>query len=146
MLTAQTLLLTALTVSQPSPDHVKSVFEHYYQGEGAIVLADAYLCSDIEKKKKDTKYDCLLQAGAEGAKGDQVYVYMTFLVPKGMEKDLMVQAIHNGVVRQTRDFKVKGSFIRARSWRRFSLKKSGTWEFKILDGATELKTLRISAE
>lgn len=146
MLISQTLFALAMSISQPTSDQVNSVFEHYWDGEGDTILADALLCSEIERKKKETKFDCITAAANTVNKGDRVNVYMTFLVPKGQEKELMVQATHNGVVRETRDVTVKGKFIRARTWKTFSLRKSGTWEFKIIDGARVLKTLTVQAE
>jgi hypothetical protein len=141
---AQALLV--LSISQPAPDAVKAVFEHYFKGQGkGAVLAEAYLCKKIETAKGETQNDCLEAAGESGAKGDKVEVYMTFLVPKGDEAELMVQAVHNNIVRTTRDVKVNGTTIRYRTWRTFTLEKPGKWEFRIVnpsDGTT-LKALAI---
>jgi hypothetical protein len=148
MIWTQALLLLSMTSAQPAPDAVKAVFEHYFRGQGkGAVLADAYLCKKIDTQKGDTQNDCLEVAGDAGAKGDKVEVYMTFLVPKGDEAELMVQAVHNNVVRTTRDVKVNGTTIRYRTWRTFSLEKPGKWEFRIVnpaDGST-LKALAIDA-
>ncbi len=146
MLTSQILLLATLSVSQPTPDQIKSVFEYHYKGEGDPIVADAFLCSELEKKKKDTKWDCITRTGTTATKGAAVNVYLYFLVPKGVEKELMVQALHNGVVRQTKDFTIKGRYLRERTWKQFTLKKAGKWEFKVLDGANVMKTIAVDVE
>ena len=146
MLTSQILLLATLSTAQPTPDQIKAVFEYHYGGEGDPILADAFLCSEMEKKKKETKWDCLTKTGESTAKGDTVNVYMYFLVPKGTEKELMVQALHNGVVRQTKDFTIKGRWLRERTWKGFTLRKTGKWEFKIRNGETVLKSVTVNVE
>ena len=47
--------------------------------------------------------------------------------------------------RSTKDFKVKGQGMRTRTWKAFTLKKPGEWEFKILKGSEAVKTLTITA-
>jgi hypothetical protein len=146
MIWTQALMALSMTAAQPAPEHVKSVFEHYFHGQGkGAVLAEAFLCKKIETLKGDAQNDCLEVASDAGTKGDKVDVYMTFLVPKGDEAELMVQAVHNNVVRTTRDVKVNGTTIRYRTWRSFTLEKPGKWEFRIVnpaDGST-LKALAI---
>lgn len=142
-----TLVALTLTAAPPTPEAAKSVIDFFYEGQGqAPVLVEAILCKDIEKKNKDTKFDCLSTFEGKVGKSDTVNVYLTFLVPKGDEKELMIQASHEGVVRATKDVKIKGQGLRTRTWRGFSASKPGTWEFKVLDGATVLKTLTIDAE
>lgn len=146
MLQAATILALSLT-SAPTGDQVKSVLDYFYNGQGQpAILADANLCQTIEKKAKDRKFDCLATYGTTAKKGDTVNVYLTFLVPKGDQAELMVQALHNGVVRSTKDVTVKGGGIRTRTWRAFTLKKPGKWEFKVLKGSEAIKTLTITAE
>ena len=147
MLTTTVLLSLTLQASPPTGAQVKAVMDFYYKGQGQpAVLADASLCKDIERKKKETKYDCNEEFGASASKGDTVNVYMTFMVPRDDTADFMVQAALDGVVRSTKDVEVKGNFWRARTWKAFTLKKAGKWEFKILKGADVLKTLTITAE
>ncbi len=142
-----TLLALTLTSAPPSPEAAKSVIEFFYDGQGqAPVLADAVLCKDIERKDKDKKFDCLAKYGATVPQGETVNVYLTYVIPHGDEKELMIQASHEGVVRATKDVKIKGQGLRTRTWRGFKVSKPGKWEFKVLDGATVTKTLTITAE
>ncbi len=142
-----TLIALTLTAAPPTPDAAKSVIDFFYNGQGQPpVLVEGVLCKDVEKKNKETKFDCNEAFGAEASKGETVNVHLTYLVPKGDEKELMIQAVHDGVVRATKDVKIKGQGLRTRTWRAFTLKKEGKWEFKVLDGATVLKTFTIEAQ
>ncbi len=146
MLQAATLIALSLTAA-PTGDQVKSVLDYFYMGQGQpAILADANLCQTNEKKVKERKFDCTTAFGTSAKKGETVNVYLTFLVPKGDEAEFMVQSLHNGVVRSTKDVTVKGGSIRSRTWRAFTLKKAGKWEFKVLKGTEVIKTLSITAE
>lgn len=137
------LFLLALSPSQPAPDQVKAVFEHYWEGQGkGIVIAEAFLCAKIEQKDKDKKYDCVERV-TSAKKEDKVDVYIVYLLPKGEEKEIQIQAALDGTVRETKDVKINGSFIRGRTYRNFTLKKAGKWEFKIMDGSTTLQAVSV---
>jgi hypothetical protein len=146
MLNTTVLLSLALHAAPPTGDQVKSVLDYFYNGQGKpAILVDAVLCKDIERKNKDTKYDCNETFGDSADKGATVNVYLTFLVPKGDSAEFMVQAVLDGVVRSTKDVEVKGQGIRSRTWKAFTLKKEGKWEFKVLSGADAIKTVSITA-
>lgn len=146
MLNTTLLLSLALQAAPPTGEQVKSVLDYFYNGQGQPpILVDAVLCKDIERKNKETKFNCNEAFGDTGSKGDTVNVHMTFLVPKGDEAEMMVQAVLDGVVRSTKDFKVKGGSMRNRTWKAFTLKKPGKWEFRILKGSETIKTLAITA-
>ncbi len=143
-----TLILTAsMSVAQaePSREDVKAVFDHYYNGNKAI-LVEAVLCKTIETKDKETRHDCKETFGSQAAKNDRVAVYVVALVPRNAESNLMLQASHNGVVRSTRDIKLVGkNWFRARGWRQFRLSKPGKWSFKVLnEDGTTLKSMSVT--
>lgn len=144
MLSAQLLLFAALVGAPPSPAEVKAVLGHYFSGSGPI-LADAVLCKTIEREDEATKWDCTEAYGATAKKGDTVYVHLTFLVPKSETHDLMIQAAHAGTVRTTKDITVKGTYLRHRLFRAFTLQKAGRWEFYVRDADKVLRTLTIEA-
>ena len=138
------LMIAALSTAQPTSEQVKAVLDHYFLGSGAV-LAEAVLCKTIEKEDEATKWNCIEAYGSSAAKGDTVFVHMTFLVPKGQTEDLMIQAAHDGNVRTTKDITVKGSYFRHRLFRGFTLHKAGLWEFHIRDSDKVFETLRIEA-
>jgi hypothetical protein len=144
---AQLTLAFSMTISQPSPESIKSVWDHFYKGQGkGAVLGEAILCKKVEQKVKETKFDCVEEMGESAAKGDTVNVWVAFLVPKDdMIETITVQALHEGQIRETKDLKLKGESPRTRTWSAFTLKKAGKWEFKIQDGDKVLKTLSINA-
>lgn len=146
VLLTETLLIATLFTTQPTPDQVKAVFDYHYQGQGQeLVLSDALLCKTIEKKDKARKNDCVETYGASADKGELVQIYLMGVLPKGAKADLMIQAVHEGVVRSTKDVTMEGSYIRSRTWTGFSLKKPGTWEFRVMQGTKVLKTLTLEA-
>ncbi len=136
-----TLLLTtsiyAGQVPEPSAKEVKTVLDYYYQGERPI-LAEVYLCAKVEEKDKETKHNCVERFGSTAAKGDVVYVYIVAMVPRKQKGELMVQAIHDGVVRSTKDITLTGRWFRSRAWRAFALRKPGKWDFKVLGGSGKI--------
>jgi hypothetical protein len=140
-------MVLSMSVSQPAPDQIKSVWEHFYKGQGkGAVLADAVLCKTVEQKDKEKKYDCVEELGETAAKGDTVNVWVAFLVPKDDKiETITVQALLDGQVRETKDLQLKGESWRSRTWTAFTLKKAGKWEFKIQDGDKTLKTMSITA-
>ena len=144
MLSAPLWMVATLISTQPTPEQVKAVLDHYFLGTG-VVLADAVLCKTIEKEDEVTKWDCKEAYGLRAVKGDTVFVYLTFLVPKGETKDLMIQAAHDGTVRTTKDITVKGTYFRHRLFRAFTLQKLGRWDFHIRDADEVLHTLSIEA-
>ncbi len=146
MLLNQTLLIATLFAAPPTSDQVKAVFDYHYQGQGQeLVLADAVLCKTIEKKDKARKNDCAETYGSSAAKGDTVLVYLTGVLPKGAKTELMIQAVHEGVVRTTKDVTLEGKYIRARTWKGFGVRKTGAWEFRIIQGSKTIRTLKLNA-
>ena len=142
------MFLTALTFlalgAPPSPEAVKSVFDHFYTGT-EVVVAEVFLCKDIEVKDKEHLYDCNVTFEDKAAKGDKVAVYVIALVPRSVEKELTIQALHDGVVRTTKDMVLKGNknLPRKRRYARFVVSKPGNWSFIVRDGSQiiEQKTL-----
>jgi hypothetical protein len=146
-LVSATLITGLLTAAPPTSEQVKAVFDHYYAGQGrGAVLVDTLLCRDIEKAKKETKYDCVATFEGSAKVGDDVNVYLVLLVPEGDTEELMVQAAHEGVVRETRDVSVTGRVPRSRTWKSFKLSKPGKWEFVVRRGTVELIRKSIQAE
>lgn len=145
---APVAMVLSLSVSQPAPDAIKSVWEHFYKGQGkGAVLADAVLCKTVEQKDKEKKFDCAEEQGDTAKKGDTVNVWVAFLVPQGDKiETITVQALLDGQVRETKDLQLKGESWRSRTWAAFSLKKAGKWEFKVNDGDKTLKSLSVTAE
>lgn len=144
MLSIALFMVATLSSAQPTSDQAKAVLDHYFSGSGAV-LADAILCKTIEREDEATKWDCKEAYGEAALKGETVYVYLTFLVPKGDTEDLMIQAAHDGTVRTTKDITVKGSYFRHRLFRAFTLHKVGRWDFHVRSSERIFRTVSIEA-
>jgi len=139
--------ITALAIAQPAPEQIKAVWDYYQKGQGkGAILADAVLCKTVEQKAADTKFECAEPLGESAPKDTLVNVWVAFLVPKGdTVESVVVQALLDGQVRETKDLKLKGETNRTRTWTAFSLKKAGKWEFRVMDKDKVLKSLSITA-
>lgn len=138
--------MATLFSAQPTSDQVKAVFDYHYSGAGQeLVLADVVLCKTIEKKDKATRNDCKETFAATASKGETVLVYLTGVLPKGAKTEIMIQAVHEGVVRSTKDVTLEGKYFRTRTWKGFGLSKTGAWEFRVIQGSKTIKTLKVTA-
>ena len=136
-------LFVGLVTAAPSSEEVRAVYDHYLNGSG-VVLADVLLCKTVEKKDPKRKYECAEVYGTQVEKGKLVNVYLTALVPKDEKVSLMVQALHEGVVRSTKDIELDGRTLRRRTWKGFSVTKTGAWTFVVRNGDEVLKELSIN--
>lgn len=134
---------SAAAAELPTSDEVKKVLDFYYDGKGlGVVLIEAKMCRDIEREG-DLKNECAGQiAGQPINKGDEVYLWMSFMVPSGDEKQkIIVQFDNGGVTRMVRNLEISGS-LRYRTWRKLVFDRSGQWSAKIVHdqeaGAREL--------
>lgn len=141
------LLAAALISAPPTEEAVKAVFDHFYSGS-ELVLADVVLCKEIEQEDKKRKYECNETFEEKAEVGATVYVYLTALVPRETTHEIMVQALHEGMVRTTKDLTMKGSkhVPRGRKFARFVASKPGTWQFTVRNEATVLKTVQLTVE
>lgn len=146
-LAAAGFMNTAIANERPSSEAIKDVVNYYFQDESAEpILADMKICSEIHKSGAE-KYNCSGELDKNNLpKGENVYVWMNYLVPKGQKAQLLMQVNHSGITRSTHNFEVAGG-IRYRVWKQIRLNKSGEWNLPILldseTGITELTTLDI---
>lgn len=132
--------------SIPSADEAFRVINYYYHGKGlGVVLAESRICQDIHKHGA-AKYDCkneIIEFGplkADGSPpdvihrvelGQSVYVWMSFLVPLGVEKEIYLEFNHGGETKRTSGhLSIKGA-LRYRTWSKFTPEETGDWEVKI---------------
>ena len=147
-------IATVLTLSgaaladAPSQDAVKSVWDHYLKGQGGgAVLGEFVACLEVDtKRKSETAFECVKKAEGTVPKDTKLYAWTAWLVPKGDEHEFMVQYKHNGVVRSTKDQKVKGKLIRNRTYTYMTARKAGTWEIVIMSGGKEVGSASVTVE
>lgn len=134
------------TVTAPSADAVKNVWEYFNKGQGqGPVLADWKVCLDVHKKG-ESAFECTEEIPAEGVKaGTMVMLWQAYIVPQGDKyEDLAIQVKHNDVIRETKDVKVEGKTWRSRTWNGVRLSKPGKWNLVIMKGEQVLKSIPVN--
>lgn len=132
----------------PAADAVKQVWAYYYHGQGgAPVLADFVPCLEVDTEKgSETQYECTKPAEGPLPKGTKVSAWTAWLVPEGDKDTVMVQWVHDGIVRTTRDIEIAGTGFRYRTYSSKTLSKPGRWEIVILYGTTEIARKAVVVE
>lgn len=143
---------SAFAAEIPTSQEVKKVLDFYYDGKGlGVVLIESRMCRDIEREG-DQKNECSGQIAAEEAisKGEAVYLWMSYMVPSGDEKqNIIVQFDNGGVTRSVKNMEVSGS-LRFRTWRKVVFDRTGQWTAKIVhdkqEGAVELGQITFNVQ
>jgi len=144
--------LSAVAAEVPTSQEVKKVLDFYYDGKGlGVVLIEAKMCRDIEREG-DQKNECSGQiaAGEAITKDEAAYLWMSYMVPSGDEKQkIIVQFDNGGVTRSVKDMEVSGS-LRFRTWRKVVFDRAGQWTAKIVhdkpEGAVELGQISFNVQ
>lgn len=128
---ALVLASSAAGAEQPAGDEVRKVMEFYRHGQGqGIVMSETRLCADIVREGEN-RNECDMDLEATGAaKGQPVYLWMSFMVPEGDEARVRIDFEQGGTTHYKKDFSVSGS-LRYRAWRRMKFPRSGEWTAKV---------------
>ncbi len=134
MLSLVLLCLPALGLAQttPTPEEARKVVDYYFNGKGqGVLLVDYKLCQQVPKKGAG-KYECKKAlTSRQVGKGQQVFLWMNFLVPAQEKATILLQFERRKVVRKTIDLSLSGS-LRHRTWKRIPTNKVGTWRVTVL--------------
>lgn len=123
------ILLPSIALAKPSADAVQSVLDHYNNGT-ELVLVDYKFCSDIAREGEN-KNECVDTLDPMTfAKGDKVYLWMNFMVPKNAAAKVLVQFSKSGRTMKARDINLTGS-LRYRTWALIQTTKAGDWKIAI---------------
>lgn len=140
------LIPAAAHAEKPDPTTAWNVVSYYFNGadEGPLLM-DSKLCLDVDTEKgSETRWECVKPAGDSVPKGTTVSAWTKWLVPKGGDyDDIMIQFVHEGMVRTTKDVKLTES-LRMRTFRSDKLSKAGAWEIRILRGGEPVKKYTIT--
>lgn len=114
----------------PSQNSINDVVSYYYGVDSTPILAEYKLCSDIGTVGAE-RNECVGELQTDSlVKGQTVYLWMNYLVPKGTQAELLLHYNHNGITRDASNLKVSGA-IRYRTWKKIKLSRSGDWELPI---------------
>jgi len=130
---ALTAVTTAAAQEKPTGDEARKVIDYYYQGKGGgAVLMDLQICEGIGKEEGGQKNECLntIEPGKVQL-GQELQLWMNFLVPIDDTADIIVTFSRKGKVRHTANVKLT-SANRYRTWKRLPTERAGQWTISIL--------------
>ena len=140
------LPLIALAADRPAPEQALNVVDYYFNGKGqGALLMDYRICSEVAPEGED-KNECRRSAEAAAIpQGEDVLLWMSFLVPADDQASILLSFSRNDRVRKTADVNLKGA-IRFRTWKSIPTDKPGQWTVTIVqelvDRDMELGTLQ----
>lgn len=116
---------------RPTSAEALKVIDYYYNGKGqGAVLMDSFLCQQVGKEGA-LKNECLNKAAGQVPVGQEVYLWMNYLVPVGDHADIIINFIRQGKVRHTARVKLAGA-MRYRIWKKAPTDKAGQWNVSII--------------
>jgi hypothetical protein len=133
---------------RPAPEEAQKVVDYYNQGKGSGAILMAHkLCQEVYEEGQG-KYECKTEVtDAKIGKGQEIYLWMSFLVPAGDKADLFIQFKRKNNVRHVLKLELP-SAVRYRTWKKIPADKIGDWELSIIqeleDGDLNLGALSYS--
>ncbi len=84
--------LVAMAQDKPTPEEARKVINYYFNGKSqGVVLIEYKICKEISKKG-ETKNECVTEIlNKTVAKGEEVYLWMNFLVPVGEKSKILLR-------------------------------------------------------
>ena len=124
--------LLAFAQDKPTPQEARKVIDYYFNGKGkGVVPMEIKLCKEVALKG-EMKNECVKEvSNKKVAKGEDVYLWMNFLVPAGEESKILVQYSRNDLVRDTTNVTLGGA-TRYRTWMKIPTSTTGSWKAKML--------------
>ena len=113
---------------KPTPEETRKVIDYYYNGKGkGAILMDYKLCQEIHEEGTK-KHECK-SAITDGKvrKGEEVLLWMSFLVPAGDRVEILLQLKRKNKVRRVVPISLPGS-PRYRTWKKIPTDKTGNWK------------------
>lgn len=120
----------ASAVEAPTGAEADRTVEYYYSDAQDPVLMDFRVCTDVQDEG-DGKHDCTSTVDTAAlTEGEEVVLWMKFLVPREATPKILMQVDHKGVTRDTFERTLSGA-IRYRTWNRVKLTRDGTWKVRV---------------
>jgi hypothetical protein len=121
-----------LAQDKPTPAETQKVIQYYYQGKGQGVILMAHkLCAQIYEEGP-LKFECQEEiTGGQIQKGQEIFLWMNYLVPAGDKADIIIHYKRNNNVRSVSNFELPGA-LRYRIWKKIPSDKAGDWQVGIL--------------
>ena len=126
------LPVAAGAADRPTSQQALAVVDYYFNGKGQGALLMEYtLCSEVAPEGDD-KNECRRPSDpAVIPLGEEVLLWMNFLVPADDQASVLLSFARNGRVRKTADLNLKGA-VRYRTWKSIPTDKPGRWTVTII--------------
>jgi len=117
---------------RPAPKEARRVIDYYYNGKGkGAILMDYKLCQEVPEKGPE-KYECKREiTDGKIKQGQEVFLWMNFLVPAGDKAEILLQFKRKEKVRKVLPVSLSGS-PRYRTWKKIPTDKTGNWKVSIV--------------
>ena len=117
---------------QPTGEEANRVINYYFNGQGyGAVLMESKLCREIAEEGK-YKNECINPVSDNMVnKGEEVDLWMKFLVPEGDEASILISFSIDGRVRKVSKTTISGS-VRWRTWKAIPTYRTGDWSVVVL--------------
>lgn len=118
---------------KPTSDEARKVIDYYFHGKGnGAILMDLSICEKVGLEEGPDKNECLDSVNPGQIQlGDELHLWMNFLVPLNDNADIILAFSRKGKVRRTANIKLAGA-TRYRTWKRIPTGKAGQWTVTIL--------------
>lgn len=122
----------AIAQDKPASDAARKVIDYYFNGKGQGVVPMEYkFCREVALKGEN-KNECVSEISDKTLrKGEEAYLWMSFLVPSGDEPNILLQYSRNNMVRDTANFSLRGA-VRYRTWKRIPTATAGDWKIRLV--------------
>ena len=124
--------LTAMAQEKPTPAEARKVISYYFNGKGQGVIPMEYkFCKEISQKG-EMKNECVADISDKAiAKGEEAYLWMSFLVPAGEKPRILLQYSRKNKVRNTSTITLGGA-TRFRTWKKIPTNTTGDWNITVV--------------
>ncbi len=128
------LFLPALAdaLEKPSSKEAARVISYYHNGVGnGAILMECKLCIDVNNEDPDKNECGQVITDNKVNQGDEVFIWMNFLVPAGDEAAVLLGYTRDKITRNTQHLTLPGA-TRFRTWKRIPTNQVGEWKVTIL--------------
>ena len=117
---------------KPTSKETARVINYYHNGMGnGAILMESKLCMDVNKDEPNKNECNEIIPGNKVNQGDEVFLWLNFLIPAGDEASVLVGYSRDNVTRNTQHLKLPGA-TRFRTWKRIPTNQIGDWKVTVL--------------
>ena len=119
-------------LEKPDPREVKRVMDYYFYGAGkGAILTETKLCLEIKTEEPD-KNECVqVITDNKVARGDDVFIWMNFMVPTNDEASVILGYTRDKITRNTQHVAIPNA-TRFRTWKKIPTNRTGMWKISII--------------